>query len=112
MNRTFHVLKTPVYRFDLYGRYRRSSVKIEAVHEMMLKIQEYPWNIEYGVRYLIMITQFFVPELHDIAATTLKFQQVGATFQNLKKCNYCMRYFLVVCYLILVIRIGYLERVI
>ena len=22
VNRTFHVLKTPVYRFDLYGRYR------------------------------------------------------------------------------------------
>ena len=22
MNRTFHVLKTPVYRFDLYGRYQ------------------------------------------------------------------------------------------
>ena len=21
VNRTFHVLKTPVYRFDLYGRY-------------------------------------------------------------------------------------------
>ena len=26
VNQTFHVLKTPVYRFDLYGRYRTRSM--------------------------------------------------------------------------------------
>ena len=48
MNRTFHVLKTPVYRFDLYGRHRTLWTDDDDFWWCYLELVYKP-NINFGV---------------------------------------------------------------
>ena len=58
VNRTFHKLKTPVYRFDLYGRYRTLWTLDENFWQCYLELAYI--NIKFGVNrtFHVVKTQF------------------------------------------------------